>query len=125
MSAIGRLRGDRAGNTAVEFALIASPLLLLLFGTMELGRMLWYQNALNYSVEEAARCASIDVNNCSTSDQIKSYAAAHSGADFATSTFTPSTSACGKLVSASYPMSLYIPFTPISITLTAQSCYPT
>ena len=125
MNAIGRLRGDRTGSTAVDFALIASPLLLLLFGTMELGRMLWYQNALNYSVEEAARCASIDVNNCSTSAQIKSYAAARSGAGFATSTFTSSTSGCGHLVSASYPVSLVIPFSPISITLTAQSCYPT
>jgi Flp pilus assembly protein TadG len=108
----------------VEFALIATPLLLMLFGTVEVGRMLWLQNALNYSVDAAARCASIDANNCATSDQIKSYAASSAGASLTTSVFTWSKAACGNQVSASYPMSLAIPFAPISITLAAQSCYP-
>ena len=119
------LKRDRAGGLAVDFALTATPLLLLVFGTMEVGRMLWLQNALNFSVEAAARCAAIDVNNCATSAQIKSYAAASSGSGFASGTFTVTTPACGKQVAASYPMSVDIPFAAVSITLTAQSCYPT
>jgi Flp pilus assembly protein TadG len=125
MKPLGRLMRAQAGSVALDFALIATPLLLLLLGTMELGRMLWYQNALNYSVEEAARCATIDVHNCATTDQIKSYAAARAAAGFASSTFTPTTAACGNKVTASYPMTLSIPFASLSITLTAQSCYPT
>jgi Flp pilus assembly protein TadG len=124
LGAIGGLIRAKAGATSVDFAMIATPLFLLIFGTAEVGRMLWYQNALNYSVQEAARCATVDVNNCNTSDQIKSYAAARSGAGFASGTFSTSTTACGNLISASYPMSLSIPGAPISITLTAQSCYP-
>ena len=124
LNPVGRLMRNRFGGVAEEFALVATPLILLLLGTMEVGRGLWMQNALNYSVEEAARCASIDVNNCSTSAQIKSFAAGRSGAGFTSATFTPSTAACGNLVSASYPMTLHIPFASMSITLTAQSCYP-
>ncbi|HKF72930.1 MAG TPA: TadE family protein [Stellaceae bacterium] len=125
MKRLRSLGRDRAGGMVVDFALTATPLLILMFGTMELGRMLWLQNALNYSVEAAARCAAIDVNNCKTSDQIKSYAAASSGSGFTSGTFTVTTPACGKQVAASYPMSVDIPFGAVSITLTAQSCYPT
>ena len=107
---------------SVDFALVAAPLLLLILGTMEVGRTLWYQNALNYSVEEAARCATVDVNNCNTSDQIKSYAAARSGAGFTAATFSTSTSGCGNLIAASYPMSIGV--ANMTITLKAQSCYP-
>src|SRR5262249_22374983 len=118
------LKRDRTGSMAVDFALVTTPLFILIFGSMELGRGLWLQNALNFSVETAARCASIDANNCATSDQIKSYAASSSAAGFTASTFTWSTPACGNQVSGSYPMSLSIPFASVSITLTAQSCYP-
>ncbi|HKX09430.1 MAG TPA: TadE/TadG family type IV pilus assembly protein [Stellaceae bacterium] len=124
MSLIGRLRRDRAGSLTVDFAMIIGPLLSLLLGTMEIGRLLWYQNALNYSVEEGARCATIDANNCGTTDQVKSYSAGKSGAGFAATVFSVSAPACGNKVSASYPMSLSIPFVSTSITLTAQSCYP-
>ena len=124
LNAIARLLRHRSGGVADEFALIATPLVVLLLGTMELGRGLWIQNALNYSVEGAARCASIDSNNCGTSTQIQSYAAALAGASFTSSVFTPSSQSCGNQVSASYPMTLNIPFTSASITLTATSCYP-
>ncbi len=123
-SSIGGLMRERDGSLSVDFALIAGPLLLLVLGTMEVGRMLWYQNALHYSVQEAARCATVDVNNCNTSYQIKNYAAARSGASFTSEVFSTSTAACGNLITASYPMSLDIPFAAMSITLTAQSCYP-
>jgi len=122
LGAIGRLMRAQVGAMSVDFAMIATPLFLLILGTMEVGRMLWYQNALNYSVEEAARCASIDVNNCNTSDQIKSYAAARSGAGFTAATFSASTSGCGNLISASYPISIGV--ANMTITLKAQSCYP-
>jgi|SRR5579859_6093833 Flp pilus assembly protein TadG len=124
MKGMSSLQRDETGSLAVDFAMIATPLFLLIFGTLEIGQMLWYQNALNYSVEEAARCASIDANNCATSSQITSYAAGRSGAGFATTVFSTSTPACGNRVSASYPMSLAIPFAPVSVTLSAQSCYP-
>jgi Flp pilus assembly protein TadG len=122
-----RLRGlarSQGGATIVEFALIAPPLLILLLGIMEAGRALWTQNALNYAVEQAARCASIDANNCGTATQVAAYAANVAGADFGATAFAVSTSACGHVVDASYPLTLHIPFVGTALTLTAHSCFP-
>ena|SRR5947208_2686883 len=114
----------RGGSFAVEFGTIAPTLILIIFGIIELGRALWTLSALYYAVEEAARCASINSSLCGTADQIKSFAAARSGAGFNTAIFNPSVVSCGNQVSASYPMQLNIPYASRSITLTATFCYP-
>jgi Flp pilus assembly protein TadG len=119
-----RLGTARNGAAAVEFAIIAPALVMLLLGIMETGRAMWTQNALNFAVEQAARCAAIDQNDCGTTTQVQNYASTASGAVFAGSIFSVSAVACGKLVSATYPMLLYIPFVSAAPTLTAQSCYP-
>jgi Flp pilus assembly protein TadG len=115
---------DTAGNAAVEFGLLLPALLLFVFGIAEGGRLLWTVNALHYSVQEAARCASINKTTCGSSTQIQSFAAGRSGAGFASSVFTAAVVGCGNRVSASYTMPLNIPFMAHSISLTAQSCYP-
>ena len=58
------LRRDSRGTAAVELALVAPALFLFVFGIAETGRALWLQNALDYSVAEAARCASINPTIC-------------------------------------------------------------
>src|SRR5712691_3407992 len=121
---IVRLSRHEDGNPAVEFGLLAPVLLLFLFGIMEGGRMLWTLNALHYSVQEAARCASINTTACGSASQIQTFAAGRAGAGFAPSVFTAAVAGCGNRVSASYTMPLNIPFVTHSISLTAQSCYP-
>ena len=121
---LGRLARSRGGATIVEFALVAPPLLMLLLGIMETGRALWTQNALNYAVEQAARCASIDQNNCGNAGQVAAFAATVAGAQFGATSFAVSTSACGHVVDASYPLTLHIPFVGAAVTLTAHSCFP-
>jgi len=123
-SAIAQLRTNLRGGAAVQFGLVVPSLLLFLLGIVEVGRMLWTMNALHYSVEEAARCASINTTACGTAGKIQAFAAARSGGTFASSVFTASTAGCGSQVSASYPMRLNIPFTSYAVTLTARSCYP-
>lgn len=114
-----------AGNAAIEFALTAPALFMFLFGIIAFGRALWLQNALDYAVAAAARCASVNPTTCGTADQIRAYAAAQGGAGFSGSLFSVSSPGCGTAVSASYPLSLSIPFVPaVSLTLTAQACDP-
>ena len=120
-----RLLSDRAGAAAVEFALIVPAFLLLLLGIMELGRLMWTQNALHYAVEEAARCSAVDTNVCSSTSTAKSFAAGRSGLAFATSVFTVTQASCGWQVSASYPFSFVGFLSEYSVTLHAQACYPT
>jgi Flp pilus assembly protein TadG len=131
----------REATVAVEFALIAIPLFTFLFGVIEVGRLLWMQNALHYSVEEASRCAALSGTACSTAGQpscgtsacaIESYAASRSGYPFDSSVFgnasnTPTPPSCSNgtcCVNAQYRMSAIIPFVALSPTLYSQSCFP-
>src|ERR1700716_3219393 len=123
LTAVIRLARDQRAAAAVEFAIVVGPLILLLFGIMECGRALWLLNALHYSSEEAARCASNNQAMCGTSNQIQSFAASRSGADYKADMFTATSAACGNLVTASYPMNLMMPFGNYSVTLQAQSCF--
>lgn len=50
-----RLRRDKRGSTAVEFALVALPLVLFLVFLLELGYDFFAQMALDYGVQSAAR----------------------------------------------------------------------
>ena len=120
------LRRDSRGTAAVELALVAPALFLFVFGIAETGRALWLQNALDYSVAEAARCATINPAVCGSVNDIQNYAAARSGsgADALVFSVTIPTPSCGNQVSANYPMALTIPFLTVSVNLTAQACYP-
>jgi Flp pilus assembly protein TadG len=50
-----QLRRDRRGATLVEFSLIAFPLLILLFGTFEVGFIYWANQELDNATRDAAR----------------------------------------------------------------------
>jgi Flp pilus assembly protein TadG len=117
-----RLAGETRGSTAVEFGLLAPALMLVLVGTIEFGRLLWTQSALNYGVQEAARCASVNTTSCSSPTATQNYAASKMGCSSCSGDFTASTPACGNKVVASYPFPFMFKFT--TITLSAQSCFP-
>src|ERR1700721_1722059 len=89
------LMNARQGTTAIEFALLAPALFLILFGAIEFGRLLWTQAALHFAVQEAARCAS--------ASQVTTYAANSAPPlTIPSSTFTSTTPSCGHQVSASF-----------------------
>jgi Flp pilus assembly protein TadG len=119
------LARSRSGHTAVEFAFIAPAMLMFIFGVAEVGRVLWLQNALDYSVVEAARGLSNSPGTCGSASQTQSFAANQAGAGFLSSDFTVTTASCGNQVSASYGVVLNIPYMSWSPTLTSQACYPT
>ena len=100
----------------------APALFMFIFGIIELGYALWIQNALDFSVAAASRCASL--NGAACSGQVASYAADQSGAPIDSSVFTYTrTAACGCQVTASYSMALNIPWTDLSVILTSDACY--
>jgi Flp pilus assembly protein TadG len=57
LNRIAAFRRSTAGATAVEFALAAPILFLLMFAIIEFGRAWWAKNSLQYAVERAARYA--------------------------------------------------------------------
>ncbi|HXP29535.1 MAG TPA: TadE family protein [Stellaceae bacterium] len=127
---LSRLLAETRAAAAVEFAFALPVLLLAMLGVLEFGRALWYQNALHYAVEEAARCVTINTTVCSSPSATQSFAATRAGLNFSNSVFTVTTAGCGNQVSASYPFqTLTLPVSgsssaSYSFTLTAQSCFP-
>jgi Flp pilus assembly protein TadG len=115
---------DQSGNAAIEMALLAMPVFLFVFAIINAGRVMWLQNALDTSVTQAARCATVNPGLCGTASQIKAYAAGQSGAGFNAAIFSFAQTGCGNQVSASYPLSLTPPFKSFSLSLRAQACYP-
>lgn len=118
---------DTKATTAVEFGITAPVFVMVIFGVLESGTLLWTKLGLQHGTQMAARCASINPGVCASSDDIKAYAVQQAyGLTLPSSAFTPSTASCGKQVSASYTyqfVSHY--FGGPSVTLTAQSCFPT
>ncbi len=55
---------EKKGSTAVEFALIAGPLLLLLLGTLEFGRAEWARQSLQETATRGARCIGVLNSDC-------------------------------------------------------------
>jgi Flp pilus assembly protein TadG len=60
------LRHDRSGASAVEFALVLMPLLMLAFGVIEYGRLLWTKQALQEAAIAGARCMGILESSCAS-----------------------------------------------------------
>ncbi|HEV2551366.1 MAG TPA: TadE/TadG family type IV pilus assembly protein [Stellaceae bacterium] len=122
------LAADRRGATAVQFALIATPLFLFLFGIEETARVMWTQAAINMAVEDAARFSSVNgaVGACTAPGQVKNYAASRAwGLSLPTGDFTATSPACGCQVTASVPFTPIVPnLVPYNLTLTATACFP-
>lgn len=57
---------DRRGVTAVEFALLATPLLWMICGTIEIGHTMFARAALEGAVVEAARTATASLESSET-----------------------------------------------------------
>lgn len=133
-----KLLAARDGVAALEFALCVPVVLFAILGVIEFGRALADQNALNYAVQDTARCITITPSACSDP---ASYASTTSGMTFDTSVFsvTTPTPSCGNQVEAAYTFQFLTNLINISelasavglsglangITLTAQACYPT
>jgi Flp pilus assembly protein TadG len=56
----------RGGAAAVEFAAVLGPLLLLIFGVFEFGRLLWTREALQETATAGARCMGLTATTCAS-----------------------------------------------------------
>lgn len=123
-----RFRQDRSGATAVEFALIAQVLLLMIYGIVEFGQALYLRNDLSYAASQTSRA--ILLNPSLTGAQIAQIATdAMVRADTAELEVTVSTETLDgvrhRVVVVSLPYSLSLPLGELSsITLSATSRTP-
>ena len=114
---------DRRGVTALEFAFVAPLVIMLQLGTIYVALMMFSVSALEYAVQEGARCASVQTSVCSGTAAIKSYTATkYSG--LGSPVFTATTVGCGNLVSATLSFSFLTGFDSYTMPLSASACLP-
>lgn len=124
-----KLLKNNHGATMVEFAIVALPVFVLIFGIMQVGYVLWIDNLLHVSVNDAARCGAV---NSSTSPCVGSGSAnmittantvfrPMSGATFNNNASCTADGGAGLVGTYRVVFPAYFLF---NLTLTAQSCYP-
>ena len=62
----------RRAVAALEFALLAVPLLLIVLGIIEFGRVLWTREALQMTAVQGARCMGILASSCASTGSYSS-----------------------------------------------------
>jgi len=67
------LSGDTRGVSAMEFALLAPVFSGVIFGIIEFSRIQFAQQTIESVAHEAARCAAIGQDNCSTVLEIQKF----------------------------------------------------
>jgi Flp pilus assembly protein TadG len=134
---------NNRGATAVEFALVALPVMAFIIGIIQFGWVVWIDNLLHISVDTASRCGAIG----STTSPCDGYGPVVSGGSLTNmittantvlqpltgATFTDNTSCSvdagtglqGSGIVGTYNISIGLGGFGMDVTLRAQSCYPT
>jgi Flp pilus assembly protein TadG len=120
----------RRGVTALEFAVVAPVLMMLVFGTIEFGRLLWTLQGLQMTAVQAARCMGILASSCTSgggysSDNTTSYiesSAAAWGISLTSSNLTLLTRDSGNPGCA--PAAGTLTISEVTITYTFQTVVP-
>jgi Flp pilus assembly protein TadG len=114
-----------AGNTMVEFAIIAPAVIMVLIGGLYVGMLGFTMASMQYAVQAGARCASINTTTCTNSTTTETYTRSHFwGTTSAAPVFTSSTVACGHAVTGSLTFVFSTGLSSINVPLTSKACYP-
>ena len=113
-----------SGAAAIEFAIVFPVILLLVFGIMELGYVLWADSSMKYAASYASRYAF--VNPTASSTAIKNFALSKVDLSGSPITFTVTTNTTTVDIDGSFVHSfLVIPMSPITITTHIHQSVPT
>ena len=116
------LAHDCDGAVVAEFVIILLPLLLLLFGTLDLGLAVLAKTRISFAVEAAAKCGALNMAVCSSASEIAAYGASIAGLPgLDASGFVVTTVACGVNVIATYT---YTGTVVPAMALGSGACYP-
>jgi Flp pilus assembly protein TadG len=114
---------DDQGATAVEFAIVAPVVIMLIVGIPTVSLMLFAMGSLHFAVEDAARCASARPSQCADSAAIISYAQSRYSGVLATPVFTAATAACGNQVTGTVTITFDVGMYRRPVALSATSCF--
>jgi Flp pilus assembly protein TadG len=114
---------EQRGTTAVEFAIVSPVFIAMILGLLALCVCLFLVGSLHYSVEEAARCASVRTTVCKDASTTIAYAQSRYYGP-SSPTFSYTTAACGNSVTASINYVAQLGLTQVTVPVTAAACFP-
>jgi TadE-like protein len=112
------------GTTAVEFGIILPALITLLVGALYLCMGLFVAGSLQFAVEDAARCASVNTGTCKDAGTITSFASSRYFGPGSAPTFTYAAAACGNSVTGSTNFAANLGIKTITVPISAAACFP-
>ena len=121
---------DRRGIAAIEFALLAPALLMLLVGTMTMSILFFTATSLHFAAQAAARCASVKSTVCTNTATTTAFAATNYFGSTRAPVFTCTgrlcggTASCGNKVTGTVTVTLDVGIASYSTPLRADACYP-
>jgi Flp pilus assembly protein TadG len=115
---------DQRGTTAVEFAIIAPVLILLLIGTIAVCLALYLVGSLHFAVEDGARCASVKTTICADAATTVAYTQSRYLGPNVSPTFTYAAAACGNSVTGSITYTMDVGLRQFVIPISATACFP-
>jgi len=118
---------NESGAGATEFVLVLIPFAALIFGIINLCLMFYANHTLQYAVQSAARCYSVDFTACGGSaGTTQTYATTHYSGPNIGVTFTamPYPTGCGHTVTGSGNFPLNAVVYTLSVPLAATACFP-
>jgi Flp pilus assembly protein TadG len=124
MRKLSRIFGDEGGAAALEFGIVGPIFLLFMIGTAYTCMMLFTESSMQFAVESAARCASVQTTVCTSSSAITTFAQNAYYGPIVSPTFTYSTPACGHQVASSTTFGYNFGYLNLSVPLTATACFP-
>ena len=111
------------GTTAVELGLVLPALAAVLVGGLYGGVAVYSGAGLQTAVEQAARCYSVNANQCSDASTTQTYAQGKYNGVGAP-VFTASLQSCGHQVTATVTVPLFAVVADFSVPLNAAACFP-
>ena len=121
---IARLRSDRQGATALEFALVLPAFVMLVLGVINSAQLAHAISSMNFAVEEAARCSAVDAVACGSATATEAYAATKYLGPAVSPVFDSTNAGCGHSVTATATFDLNVAFFIYEIPLSAAACFP-
>jgi Flp pilus assembly protein TadG len=110
----GRIHGER-GAAAVEFAIVASVLVMLIFGVLEFGLDFWQVQNLRAATREGARAAAVRATPTQVSDALVNASSGSLPAGFVGFTMSPASGCTPQTVGQEVTVTIQNATLPASV----------
>jgi len=124
MKSLARFWHNQSGSGAAEFAMVFLPFAALIFAIIHLSMLFYANQSLQYATEAAARCYSVDSNNCGSIGNTENFATGRYAGPNIGAAFHATATGCGHTVTGTGNYRLNAVFVTRTVPLTVTACFP-